>query len=36
MEVNNEEANKLSDIALGICQRLDIYKDSVKKEMVKR
>ena len=35
MEVNNEEANKLSDIALGICQRLDIYKDSVKKEMVK-
>lgn len=34
-KTNNDELNKLNDVALSICQRLDVYKDSIKKDMVK-
>ena len=34
-KTNNNEVNKLNDVALGICQRLDVYKNSIKKDMVK-
>lgn len=34
-KTNNDELNILNDVALSICQRLDVYKDSIKKDMIK-
>ncbi len=35
MEIKKVEKTKLNDVTLALCKRLDIYKDSVKRDMTK-